>query len=294
MKTLYHSLLYSIFLISICTIQACSKDSDSTTPDPPPPPPPKQLTVVTNKAERTFVNAYGCTGKITDDGGTTVTEYGMCWGTNANPTKADTFYANTGPDIEVTLVGLNAKQTYHVRAYAVNSTGTVYGNDVSFTTPLDIGFAYEGGIIFSYDSSYTHGLVAAPYDQGKDVPYAPGNLFATTTYANSVSNGSYNTDQILNNYGNFDRYAAKLCRDYKGGGYSDWYLPAADELSLLALRQQAVGGFPMPDQFTQYFYWSSTEYDYFRAWDVEFNTAFANSYYDQKNSNYYVRAIRAF
>lgn len=75
-------------------------------------------------------------GTITGDGGAPVTSRGVCWSTSVNPTVADNKTsdgAGTGSFIS-NLTGLTPNTTYYVRAYAVNSAGTVYGNQVSFTT----------------------------------------------------------------------------------------------------------------------------------------------------------------
>ena len=76
-------------------------------------------------------------GNVTDDGGATVTERGVCWSTsNNNPTIADS-HASSGSGIgefQVSLTELTALMTYYVRAYAINSQGTSYGEVVTFTT----------------------------------------------------------------------------------------------------------------------------------------------------------------
>jgi uncharacterized protein (TIGR02145 family) len=80
-------------------------------------------------------------GKIPSDGGTKVTEWGVCWSTSQNPTTDDQkikiTYNIDGDVVTDTiftcnLTGLNPGTTYYVRAYAVNSVGTAYGNQVSF------------------------------------------------------------------------------------------------------------------------------------------------------------------
>ena len=74
-------------------------------------------------------------GNITN-GGDTVIFRGVCWSTSPNPTIADYSLANgngTG-SFTVNLTGLKGGTTYYVRAYAINSAGTSYGNEVSFTT----------------------------------------------------------------------------------------------------------------------------------------------------------------
>ncbi len=75
-------------------------------------------------------------GNITDDGGASVTARGVCWSTSANPTTADnTTNDGTGTGIYSSdLTGLYGSTTYYVRAYAVNSAGTAYGDQVLFTT----------------------------------------------------------------------------------------------------------------------------------------------------------------
>jgi uncharacterized protein (TIGR02145 family) len=75
-------------------------------------------------------------GNITSDGGDPVTERGICWSETLNPTTADNKTSDDSGSglFSSELTGLAPGTTYHVRAYAVNSIGTAYGNDVTFTT----------------------------------------------------------------------------------------------------------------------------------------------------------------
>lgn len=75
-------------------------------------------------------------GIITNDGGTPVTQRGVCWSTSPNPTTAvaQTSDGNGTGVYTSMLTGLVAGTNYYVRAYAINSAGTVYGNEVQFTT----------------------------------------------------------------------------------------------------------------------------------------------------------------
>ena len=75
-------------------------------------------------------------GNVTDDGGATVTARGICWSTSHNPTVSGSHTTNgTGTGtFTANMTGLTANTTYYVRAYATNSEGTAYGNEVSFTT----------------------------------------------------------------------------------------------------------------------------------------------------------------
>ena len=75
-------------------------------------------------------------GSVTNDGNAAVTERGVCIATVSNPTTSNTkITAGSGTgSFTCNLTGLQANTTYYVRAYAVNSKGTAYGEQVSFTT----------------------------------------------------------------------------------------------------------------------------------------------------------------
>ena len=74
-------------------------------------------------------------GRITDDGGYQITERGVCWNTIPYPTIGDNKTSDgTGKgNFSSTINGidLNGSNTYHVRAYATNQNGTVYGNEIT-------------------------------------------------------------------------------------------------------------------------------------------------------------------
>lgn len=75
-------------------------------------------------------------GIITDDGGAPIIKRGICWNTNVNPTVNDliTIDGNGIGSYTSSLTGLEMNTTYYVRAYAINSVDTAYGNQVNFTT----------------------------------------------------------------------------------------------------------------------------------------------------------------
>ena len=77
-------------------------------------------------------------GNITSDGGATITSRGVCWSTANGPTKENNITSDgTGiGSFTSALTGLTAGTTYYVRAYAINSAGTAYGNEVTFTTSI--------------------------------------------------------------------------------------------------------------------------------------------------------------
>ena len=87
---------------------------------------------VTNITQTTATSG----GNVTASGGATVTERGICWGTSHNPTTSNS-HVNSGTGTgtyTVNMTSLTANTTYYVRAYAINSAGTAYGSEVSFTT----------------------------------------------------------------------------------------------------------------------------------------------------------------
>lgn len=75
-------------------------------------------------------------GDITSDGNASVTERGVCWNTSTGPTvlNSKTSDSNGTGQYSSSITGLTAGTLYYVRAYATNSAGTAYGNEITFTT----------------------------------------------------------------------------------------------------------------------------------------------------------------
>jgi hypothetical protein len=77
-----------------------------------------------------------CGGEITLQGSSGVISRGVCWSTSIDPTVQDSLTIDGSGIGSFTsnITGLEPKTTYFVRAYATNSVGTAYGDEVSFTT----------------------------------------------------------------------------------------------------------------------------------------------------------------
>ncbi len=105
------------------------------------------LPIIPNITTVTFSQISGNSGNsggtIVSNGGATITAKGVCWSTSPNPTIALTTKTNDGSDssnFSSTISGLSPVTTYYIRAYATNSVGTAYGQELTFTTlPLSNG-----------------------------------------------------------------------------------------------------------------------------------------------------------
>lgn len=119
-----------------------------------------QLPSVTTSAMSDITKTTAISGGvISDDGNGNIEARGVCWNTTGNPqTTDDKTNEGTGTgNFSSTLTGLEVNTTYFVRAYATNSAGTAYGQEVSFTTN-DIGLI--DGLISYWKLDETTGSVA--------------------------------------------------------------------------------------------------------------------------------------
>ena len=93
-------------------------------------------TVNTNNVSDITSTTVSCGGHVVSEGGAFVTAYGVCWSTSQNPTINNTHTndGNGSGPFSSLIMGLTPNTTYYVRAYATNSAGTAYGEEVTFTT----------------------------------------------------------------------------------------------------------------------------------------------------------------
>jgi hypothetical protein len=94
------------------------------------------ITVSTNAITNITATSATGGGNVTSSGGATVTARGIAYGTSPNPTIAgSTVSSGSGTgSFTANMTGLQPGTTYYLRAYATNSAGTAYGEQVSFTT----------------------------------------------------------------------------------------------------------------------------------------------------------------
>jgi uncharacterized protein (TIGR02145 family) len=121
---------FSLFFLSLCII-SCSNNEQDNTPNVTIP----ELTTSTISNINLVSASSG--GNIISDGGSSITARGVIWSTSQNPTIALSTKTSDGTDIGdfySQIINLLPNTTYFVRAYATNSVGTAYGNEVSFIT----------------------------------------------------------------------------------------------------------------------------------------------------------------
>ena len=230
-----------------------------------------------------------CGGNISSDGGATVTARGVCWSTSPTPTLANSHnIEGSGTGLfESNLSTLSANTQFYIRAYATNSSGTGYGNEVNFTTlSFSIGQNYGGGIIFYIDGTGQHGLISATSDvSGGEWGCAGTSIPGTST---AIGAGQSNTTAILSLCSETD-IATKICNEMVLNGYDDWFLPSKDELNQMYLQKNVIGGFAAYSA-----YWSSSEYNYDFAWGLDITTGLQHYYYKSYSPMDFTRAIRSF
>lgn len=79
-------------------------------------------------------------GEILSDGGSAITECGVCWSIEGEPTLESDHASATATTgvFTVSLTELTQNTTYYIRAYATNEAGTGYGDVLTFTTEEEI------------------------------------------------------------------------------------------------------------------------------------------------------------
>ena len=167
--------------------------------------------VATGVVSNVTVSSATCSGSVTDDGGFAVTERGICWSTSSNPTIRDN-HDNNGTGIgnfSLQISGLEASTTYYVRAYATNSIGTNYGDEVIFFTDPD------GDWI---DLGLPSSLLWATRNVGAENPEDFGDYFA---WAETQTKSYFNDEnyKYSDQYGRF--FTKYVTGSYWGHGFVD-------------------------------------------------------------------------
>ena len=210
----------------------------------------------------TPTTAY-CGGDITNDGGATVTARGVCWSTTQNPTIADsktTDGTGTGTFTSA-ITGLTATTTYYVRAYATNSAGTSYGDELSFKTYTGTVPDIDGNVY----NTVTIGTQVWMAENLKTTKYRNGDLIGTTTPATlDISGESYTKYQWAydgneSNVATYGRlYTWYAVTDTRNVCPTGWHVPTDAEWTTLTtfLGGESVAGGKLKETGTTH--WAST------------------------------------
>ena len=155
---------------------------------------PGAASITTNSISSITTSSASSGGNVINDGGLSVTVRGVCWNTSSNPTTANSKTTDGGGigTFTSSILGLAANTTYYVRAYATNSAGTFYGNELSFTTLSNLPTLTTTAISsISLNSASSGGNIT---NQGISAVTARGVCWSTSinpTTANSITtNGS--------------------------------------------------------------------------------------------------------
>lgn len=131
-----------LFFILVTLLIGCSSENNSTPTTPTTPPstttPTKSVPILSTTAiSAVTLNSATGGGTISNNGGAEVTARGIVWNTSPLPTLSSGSKTTDGTgsgSFTSSITGLLPSTTYYVRAYAINSEGTAYGNEISFLT----------------------------------------------------------------------------------------------------------------------------------------------------------------
>lgn len=191
-------------------------------------------------------------GDIISSGGTPVTARGVVWNNSPNPTISLTTKTTDGTGVGrflSNITGLNAGVTYYIRAYATNSSGTSYGNEIVFTSSSQFNINLSYGTINDVDgNSYktikignqtwmAENLRTTRYNNGIAIP----NITNTTQWMNATSNAwcYYNNESTNNNiYGKL--YNGYVINNNNNVCPAGWHVPSDAEWKIL---ESFLGGY---------------------------------------------------
>jgi uncharacterized protein (TIGR02145 family) len=198
-------------------------------------------TVSTSSVSNVTNTSAAAGGDVVIDGGAPVMARGVAFGTSSSPTTSGTI-TNDGSGIGTftsNLTGLTSSTSYYVRAYATNSNGTAYGNEVTFTTLPLLGNSCPGtptvtdidGNIYNTVQTGSQcwmqsNLKVSKYRNGDSIPTGLSN--SAWQNATSGANSIYDNDTVNDGlYGKLYNHYAVM--DTRGLCPTGWHIPTDGE-----------------------------------------------------------------
>src|ERR1035437_2945754 len=186
-------------------------------------------TLTTTAASAITATTATSGGNITSNGGSTITARGVCWNASVSPTIANT-NTNDGTGTGIfasSITGSTAGTIYYIRAYATNSAGTAYGNEILFTTLASIP-----SVTICTQVWMLNNLEVTTYRNGDPIPQvtdpAAWGLLSTGAWC------WYNNDSATNasTYGKLYNWYA--VNDPRGLAPTGWHVPSDAEWTTLS------------------------------------------------------------
>ena len=172
-------------------------------------------------------------GNITDDGGGSITARGVCWGTSPNPTVNKTTDGTGTGTFTSNITGLADGTVYYYRAYATNSSGTTYGQEYQFITPVtDIEGNLYKTVKIGKQVWMAENLKTTKYNDDTSIPEVTDNTLwgalLTGAYCWYENDIDYNKPIYGGLYNWFAAETGKLCP-------TGWHVPTDLEFNTLEL-----------------------------------------------------------
>lgn len=148
-----------------------------------------EVKLITKSVSDVIHNEATCGGKISDLGGNTITERGVCWSTSRTPTLANNYSASTDNtnDFSARMTNLTAQTKYYVRAYVKTNSGeTYYGQEIQFTTTQEVFLPQASVTTITNISAVSVTASAFVLDNGNGTVKDKGFCYSTSPYPTVV------------------------------------------------------------------------------------------------------------
>ena len=160
--------------------------------------------LTTSLASSITISSAALGGNIACDGGSSIIMRGVCYSTSHNPTISNNVI-NSGSGLGAfasNLTALYEGTKYYARAFATNSVGTAYGNQVSFTT-ANINIA-------SLTTSLVSSITASSAVSGGNVTSDGGSLVTMRGMCYSTSQNPTISNNVINSGSGLGAFASNL------------------------------------------------------------------------------------